>query len=175
MCIPRVLSQNDSENHAFLFTPLEPGLWERDCSCRGNMGGGSPLKNSSAGSRPPGPPVLFLFLRRVRSGSTAFPPNILALFCIMVCCRRSGVSGSNSECKFLARSRYSSVCVCARAHVLSCVQLFVTLWTVAARLCCPWDSPGKNTGMGCHFLLRGIFPTQGSNLHLLRLLQILYH
>ena len=31
------------------------------------------------------------------------------------------------------------------------------------RLCCPWDSPGKNTGVGCHFLLQGIFPTQGSN------------
>ena len=31
------------------------------------------------------------------------------------------------------------------------------------RLLRPWDSPGKNTGVGCHFLLRGIFPTQGSN------------
>ena len=29
------------------------------------------------------------------------------------------------------------------------------------------DSPGKNTGVDCHFLLQGIFPTQGSNLHLL--------
>ena len=28
------------------------------------------------------------------------------------------------------------------------------------RLLCPWDSPGKNTGVGCHALLRGIFPTQ---------------
>ena len=27
----------------------------------------------------------------------------------------------------------------------------------------PWDSPGKNTGVGYHFLLQGIFPTQGSN------------
>ena len=36
-----------------------------------------------------------------------------------------------------------------------------------ARLLSPWDSPGKNTGMGCHFLLQGIFLTQGSNLHLL--------
>ena len=27
------------------------------------------------------------------------------------------------------------------------------------RLLCPWDSPGKNTGVGCHFLLQGIFPT----------------
>ena len=32
------------------------------------------------------------------------------------------------------------------------------------------DSPGKNTGVGCHALLQGIFPTQGSNLHLLGLL-----
>jgi len=31
---------------------------------------------------------------------------------------------------------------------------------------CPWDFPGKNTGMGCHFLLQVIFLTQGSNLHL---------
>ena len=29
---------------------------------------------------------------------------------------------------------------------------------------CPWDFPDKNTGVGCHFLLHGIFPTQGSNL-----------
>ena len=27
----------------------------------------------------------------------------------------------------------------------------------------PWDFPGKNTGVGCHFLLQGIFPTQGLN------------
>ena len=31
---------------------------------------------------------------------------------------------------------------------------------------CPWDSPGKNTGVGCHALLQGIFPTQGWNPHL---------
>ena len=30
-----------------------------------------------------------------------------------------------------------------------------------ARLLCPWDSPGKNTAVGCHALLQGIFPTQG--------------
>ena len=35
-----------------------------------------------------------------------------------------------------------------------------------SRLLCPWDFPGKNTGAGCHFLLQGIFPTQGSNLGL---------
>ena len=32
---------------------------------------------------------------------------------------------------------------------------------------CPWVSPSKNTEVGCHFLLQGIFLTQGSNLHLL--------
>ena len=29
------------------------------------------------------------------------------------------------------------------------------------RLICPWDFPGKSTGVGCHFLLQGIFLTQG--------------
>ena len=38
----------------------------------------------------------------------------------------------------------------------------------------PWDSPGKDTGVGCHFPLQGIFPTQGSNLGLLHCRQILY-
>ena len=33
------------------------------------------------------------------------------------------------------------------------------------RLLRPWDSPGKNTGVGCRFLLQGTFPTQGLNLH----------
>ena len=32
-----------------------------------------------------------------------------------------------------------------------------------SRFLCPWDSPGKNTGVGFHFLLQGIFPTQESN------------
>ena len=42
------------------------------------------------------------------------------------------------------------------------------------RLLCPWDFPGKDTGVGCHFLLQGIFPTQGSKLGLLYCRQILY-
>ena len=43
------------------------------------------------------------------------------------------------------------------------------------RLLCPWNSPRKNTGVGCHFFLQGICPTQGSNLALLHCRQILYH
>ena len=33
----------------------------------------------------------------------------------------------------------------------------------STRVLCPWDFPGKNSGVGHHFLLQGIFPTQGSN------------
>ena len=38
------------------------------------------------------------------------------------------------------------------------------------RLLCPWDCPGKNTGVGCHFFLQGIYPTQELNRCLLSLL-----
>ena len=38
----------------------------------------------------------------------------------------------------------------------------MTPWTIAANLHCPWDFPGKHIGAGCHFLLQGIFLTQGS-------------
>ena len=57
---------------------------------------------------------------------------------------------------------------------LSRVQLFVTLRTVAYRLLHPWDFPGKSTGVGCHFLLQGILPTQGLNPGLLHCKQIAY-
>ena len=46
------------------------------------------------------------------------------------------------------------------------------LWPI--KLLCPWNSPGKNTGVGCHSLFQGIFPTQGLNLGLLHCRQILY-
>ena len=44
----------------------------------------------------------------------------------------------------------------------------------APRLLCPWDSPGENTGVGCHLLLQRIFLTQELNLGLLHCRQILY-
>ena len=54
----------------------------------------------------------------------------------------------------------------------------VTPWTEAHQAPLSTEFSGKNTGMGCHFLLQGIFLTQGLNSHLLHLLQgrwILYH
>ena len=44
-----------------------------------------------------------------------------------------------------------------------------------ARLLCPWDSPSKNTGVGHHNLLQGIFLTQGQNPGLPHCRRILYH
>ena len=45
----------------------------------------------------------------------------------------------------------------------------------ATRLLCPWGFPGKDTGVGSHVLLQGIFPTQGSNPCLLHCRQTFYH
>ena len=57
-------------------------------------------------------------------------------------------------------------------------QLCPTLWPhglYPTRLLSPWNSPGKNTGVCSHFLLQGIFPTQGLNLALPYCRLILYH
>ena len=66
-------------------------------------------------------------------------------------------------------------------HLFSVVELVVqscpTLWPQGlypARFLCPWDFPGKSTGGDCHFLLHGIFPTQGLNPGPLHCRQILY-
>ena len=57
----------------------------------------------------------------------------------------------------------------------SAVSDSATPRTVAHRLLCPWDSPGTNTGEGCHFLLQGIFPTQELKPGLLHCRRILYY
>ena len=41
------------------------------------------------------------------------------------------------------------------------VQLLATLLTIAHQACCPWDSPGKNTGVGCLFPFPGDLPDPG--------------
>ena len=90
-----------------------------------------------------------------------------------VCCRGSS-HHTERECRNLCHERkrkfffatmsgmwnFPSLCV----WTVSCVWLFVTLWIGPTGLLCPWDFPSKNTGVGCHFLLQGIFPTQGLNL-----------
>ena len=48
-------------------------------------------------------------------------------------------------------------------------------WLQPTKLFCPWNSRGKNIGVGCHSILRGIFPIQGSNLGLLHCRRVLYY
>ena len=63
------------------------------------------------------------------------------------------------------------MCVCVGC-MLSCSFMSDSLWShelQATGLLCPWDFPGKNSRVGCHALLQGIFPTQGSNSCLLGL------
>ena len=63
----------------------------------------------------------------------------------------------------------SAVCAKSLQSCLTlCSPMHCGLWPT--RLLCPWDSPGKNIGVGCHFLFQGIFLTQESNPHLLLLL-----
>ena len=72
----------------------------------------------------------------------------------------------NPRCGTLQVIIHTLVHACVLSH-FSRVRLFETLWTVAL---CPWDSSGKNTGVGCQALLQGIFSIQGSNPHFLSLL-----
>ena len=63
-------------------------------------------------------------------------------------------------------------CTCATQYgcclvAKSCLTLLQPCGPQPARLLCPWDFPGKNTGVDFHFLLQGIFLTQGSSLRLL--------
>ena len=72
---------------------------------------------------------------------------------------------------FLLPSDISLYGYCAvLCQSLSCVQFPAAPWLLPIRLLCPWNFPSKNTGAGCHFLLQGIFLTQGSKLQLVYLL-----
>ena len=62
-----------------------------------------------------------------------------------------------------------------QCSLLSCVQLFATLWTVACQHSLSVGFPSQEYEVGSHSLLQGIFPTQGWNPGLLHCRQILYY
>ena len=102
------------------------------------------------------------------------------------CCRKKGFLSKHIHCTvaeskkksliFALLSEVKLVCLC----LLSCSVVSSSLQLHGlqpAKLLCPWNFAGKNMGVGCHFLLQGIFMTQGLNLCvqcLLRCRQILY-
>ena len=64
------------------------------------------------------------------------------------------------------REAIQKPCVCVLV-AQSCL-IFAAPWTLKpTRLLCPWNSPCRNAGVDCHFLLQWIFLTQGLNLGLL--------
>ena len=87
---------------------------------------------------------------------------------------------------------YMCVCVCVYIYmcIYICLNIYMYIYLSESHsvmfnflqphglgpisLLCPWNSPGKNTGVGSLSLLQGIFPTQGSNRGLLHCRQILY-
>ena len=90
--------------------------------------------------------------------------------------------GNSSKTYYhLLNARHSSNRICLFTCAVLClvIQSCPPLWD--SRDCSlpgssvHGDSPGKNTGVGCHAFLQGIFPTQGSNHGLLHCRQILYH
>ena len=88
-----------------------------------------------------------------------------------ICLRLEGAWGLRPEHYLWGKLRVRVAHTCMLTHV----QLFATPWTTRpARLLCPWNSPGKNTGVGCLSLLQGIFPIQGSKSSLLNCRRVLY-
>ena len=87
----------------------------------------------------------------------------------LVCCNSWGHKESDMTVNW-TETELNNVIIhmFAKLHIIACcallshfshVWLFATVW-----LLCPWDSPGKNTGVGGCALLQGIFLTQGLNL-----------
>ena len=112
-----------------------------------------------------------------RTGSSPTRPSVppcslhnyghLPHLCSALCFRFVPLTGLFSFSPFFFSSPVLSgplICICFKL-LLSCAQLFCDLmnWAPLIGLLCPWDSPGKNTRVDSHFLLQGIFPTQGSN------------
>ena len=136
-------------DHSVVSNSLRPhGLWHAKLPCP------SPSPGASSNSCP-----LSQWCHPAIS-SSVFPFSI---------CRQSVPASGSFAVSWLLTS---GVCVCVCVCVLNCfshARLFVTLWTVSLPmgLLCPWDSSGKNTGLGCLALLQGISLTQGLNSGLL--------
>ena len=94
--------------------------------------------------------------------------------------------GQDEECRLciitfaFVSSRPISTYACVLSHSIVSDSLR-PYGAKPVRLLCPWNSPGKNAGVGCHCLLQGIIPTQGLNprplclLHCRRILYLVSH
>ena len=88
--------------------------------------------------------------------------------------RQENILNNFGERKQSMRSKYLDYLKVKVLVAQLCLILCDPMDCEAQGLLCPWNSPGKNTGVGCHSLLQGIFPSQGSSLGLRHYRQILY-
>ena len=101
-----------------------------------------------------------------------FAPESVLLMILLLRLQHCPAHRDSKSFPFLSRvstSVVTCVCVCTQSCLTLCNPIDCSL---------PGDFAGKNTGVGCHVLLQGIFLTQGSNLHLCVSFisrQILYH
>ena len=70
--------------------------------------------------------------------------------------------GPKMVIKIMPFSSYSYGCMSAKL-LQSCPNSLQPYGLWLTKLLCPCDTPGNNTGVDCHVLLQGVFPTQGSN------------
>ena len=106
---------------------------------------------------------------------------LISCFCIPVPCDEKDifvvvVVVCRNSCWHLI-SKSLSALNCSFYHLMtkSCLPLLGLFGLYPGRLLSPWNFPGKNTRLGCHFFLQVIFPTKGSNPCFLDWRVVLYH
>ena len=97
----------------------------------------------------------------VESSATLISTNIYKLSLALFCWRIGLKETQTKLLPLAALDLYNRKELMLMHSCFSHVQLFVTPRTVAPRLLCPRDSPGKNTGVGCHALVQVIFLDPG--------------
>ena len=112
----------------------------------------------------PGLQFIFRLIRRRVSRVTEQANAKSRGICVCHSCCQHSVGGPRIRINILQRA--------GKKQSVSCS---VVCDPLSSRLLCPWDSPGRNTGVGCHFLLQGIFWTQEWNPCSCISRRILYH
>ena len=85
--------------------------------------------------------------------------KVVFLLDLCTCSQQYNMAYSGLFFQELGSFEYPCVCVLITQ---SCPAFCDPHGVQSTRLCCPWNSPVKNTGVGCHSLLQGIFPTPGT-------------
>ena len=77
---------------------------------------------------------------------------------------RTNIWARQSPATLLGSAEHFVALTMPCVHAPSCPIFLWLQGLEPTRLLSPWNVPGRNTGVGCYFLLQGILPTQGSNL-----------